>query len=128
MSKTDKNLESAFSGESQANRKYLAFANKAMEEGMPEIAQLFMEAAGAETTHALSHFQAMGGAKTTLENLKESAEGEEYEIEEMYPRFIKEAEKEGREDAARSFRVAMEREKYHREMFQEALKKLKEKE
>lgn len=125
MTKTDENLKSAFAGESQANRKYMAFAAKAMEEGMPEIAQLFMEAAGAETAHALNHFRVMGGVRSTKENLKAAAEGENYEIEEMYPRFIKEAEKEGRKDAAESFSIAMEREKYHREMFRKALKELR---
>lgn len=124
MTKTDENLKDAFAGESQANRKYLAFAAKAMEEGYPEIAQLFMEAAGAETTHALNHFRVMGGVRSTKENLAEAAEGENYEIEEMYPKFIKEAEDEGRKDAAESFRLAMEREKYHREMFRSALKEL----
>ncbi|MFQ5815402.1 MAG: rubrerythrin family protein [Candidatus Hydrothermarchaeaceae archaeon] len=124
MTKTEENLKSAFAGESQANRKYLAFAAKAMDDGLPEIAQLFMEAAGAETTHALNHFKVMGGAKSTKENLLEAAEGENYEIEEMYPRFISAAEEEGRKDAADSFRVAMEREKYHREMFREALRRM----
>lgn len=124
MAKTNENLKAAFSGESQANRKYLAFAAKAMEEGLPEIAQLFMEAAGAETTHALNHFKVMGGVKATKENLKEAAEGENYEIEEMYPKFIEEAETEERDDAVKSFEVALEREKHHREMFREALKKL----
>jgi len=122
---TEKNLRDAFAGESQANRKYLAFANKAMEENMPEIAQLFMEAAGAETTHALSHFNVMGGIKTTKEHLEEAANGEDYEIEEMYPKFIEEAKKDGREDAARSFKLALEREKNHREMFRKALEEIK---
>jgi rubrerythrin len=122
MSKTDENLKSAFAGESQANRKYLAWAAKAMEEGLPEIAQLFMEAAGAETTHALNHLKVMGGIKTTKEHLEHAAEGENYEIEVMYPGFIAEAKAEGREDAAATFTVAVEREKHHREMFRNALK------
>ena len=124
MQNTDENLKKAFAGESQANRKYLAFALKAMEEGLPEIAQLFLEAAGAETIHALNHLKVMGGVKSTKENLQEAAEGENYEIEEMYPEFIKEAENEGRNEAVKSFKLALEREKYHREMFREALKKL----
>ncbi len=95
-----------------------------MQEGSPEIAQLFMEAAGAETTHALNHLKAMGTVKSTKENVREAAEGENYEIEEMYPRFVKEAKSEGREDAAKSFELALEREKHHREMFREALKML----
>ena len=124
MTKTDENLKKAFAGESQANRKYLSFAAKAMEEGLSEIAQVFMEAAGAETTHALSHFKAMGGVKSTKENLKEAAKGENYEIEEMYPKFIEEAKAEGREDAAKSFEIALKREKHHRKMFREAIKRL----
>ncbi|MEF8846845.1 MAG: rubrerythrin family protein [Candidatus Paceibacterota bacterium] len=126
MSKTDKNLKKAFAGESKANRKYLAFANQAMKEEKPEIAQLFMEAAGAETTHALSHFKVMDEMGDTEENLKEAAQGEDYEIEEMYPNFIEQAKEEGREEAAKSFRVAMEREKEHRKMFQKALEKFEE--
>ena len=124
MSKTDENLKAAFAGESQANRKYIAFANKAMNEGKPEIAQLFMEAAGAETTHALSHLNVIGVVKATVENLKQAAEGENDEIEEMYPRFIQEAKEDGNEAAVKSFELALEREKHHREMFREALKKL----
>jgi len=126
MSKTDENLKAAFAGESQANRRYLAFATKAMNEGNPEIAQLFMEAAGAETTHALSHFNVMGGPKSTAENLKQATEGENDEIEEMYPRFIQEAKEDGNEAAVKSFEIALEREKHHREMFRNALKELEE--
>ena len=124
MTKTDENLKNAFTDESKANRKYLAFANKAMEEGLPEIAQLFMEAAGAETIHALNYFKVMGKAKSTKENLEKAAEGENYEIEEVYPKFIQEAKAEGRKDAEKAFEVALEREKHHREMFREALKKI----
>lgn len=125
MTKTDENLKNAFAGESQANRKYVAWAAKAMEEKHPEIAQLFMEAAGAETTHALSHLNVMGGIKTTKEHLTEAAEGEDYEIETMYPNFIAEAKAEGREDAVKSFELALEREKHHRDMFQKALAEFK---
>ena len=123
--KTDENLKKAFEGECQANRKYLAFAAKAMEEGKPEIAQLFLEAAGAETIHALNYLKVLG-IESTDENLKKAFEGENYEIEEMYPEFIREAEEEGRKDAADSFRIALEREKHHREMFRKALGELKE--
>ena len=119
------NLRIAFAGESQANRKYVAFAMKAMEEGKPEIAQIFLEAAGAETAHAINHFKVLGGVKSTKENLKEAAEGETYEIENMYPKFIKEAEEEGAKDAVESFKIAMEREKHHQEMFKKALEEIK---
>ena len=120
MSKTDENLETAITGEARARLKYTAFALQAMEEGHPEIAQLFLEAAGAETVHGMSHLRVAGGIRTTRQNLDESANGENDEIEEMYPRFIREAEAEGRKDAEASFRLAVEREKHHRAMFQEA--------
>jgi rubrerythrin len=125
MSKTDENLKIAFADESQTNIEYLAYAHKAMDEGFMEIAQLFREAAGAEVVHALSHLQAMGIVRATKANLKEAAEGESLEIISMYPKFIEEAESEGRKEAAESFRVAFEREKHHRAMFQKALKQLK---
>jgi rubrerythrin len=125
MSQTDENLKIAFADESQTNIEYLAYAHRAMDEGFIEIAQLFREAAGAEVVHALSHLQVMGVVKTTKENLKEAAEGESLEIISMYPKFIKEAEGEGRKEAAESFRMAFEREKHHRAMFQQALRQLK---
>ena len=125
MGKTEENLKSAFANESQTNIEYLAYAHKAMDEGLMEIAQLFREAAGAEIVHALSHLYAMGGVKNTRENLEDAAEGEGMDILPIYPAFIKEAEDEGNEEAARSFRIAFEREKHHRNMFKQALKKLK---
>lgn len=121
QSKTQENLDAAFTGEARANRRYVAFAYEAMREGHPEIAQLFLEAAGAETVHALNHLRALGTLGTTEENLDESANGESYEIDEMYPRFIAQAEKDDRPDAVASFALAVEREKHHREMFQQAL-------
>ena len=125
MSQTDENLKIAFADESQTNIEYLAYAHQAIEEGLIEIAQLFREAAGAEVVHALSHLKAMGIVKKTKENLKEAAEGESLEIMSMYPKFIEEAERDGREEAAQSFKIAFEREKHHRSMFQQALKQLK---
>ena len=125
MSQTDENLKIASSDESQTNTEYLAYAHKAIDEGHIEIAQLFREAAGAEVVHALSHLKVMNVVKTTRENLKEAAEGESLQIMSMYPKFIEEAEKEGRQDAAESFRIAYEREKHHRAMFRQALKQLK---
>jgi rubrerythrin len=124
MSKTDENLKIAFADESQTNIEYLFYAHKAIEEGYVEVAQLFREAAGAEVVHALNHLKNMGVVKSTTENLKEAAEGENLQIISMYPKFIKEAEEEGRHEAAESFRVAAEREKHHRSMFQKALKKM----
>ena len=125
MSQTDENLKIAFADESQTNIEYLAYAHQAIDEGYIEVAQLFQEAAGAEVVHALSHLRAMGVVKTTRENLNEAAEGESLEIMSMYPKFIEEAKKEGRAEAAESFRIAFEREKHHRNMFQQALKMLK---
>jgi rubrerythrin len=125
MSQTDENLKIAFADESQTNIEYLAYAHRAIEEGLIDIAQLFREAAGAEVVHALSHLQAMGIVKTTKENLREAAEGESLEIISMYPKFIEEAEREGRNEAVESFRIAFEREKHHRAMFQQARKQLK---
>jgi rubrerythrin len=124
MSQTDENLKIAFADESQTNIEYLAYAHKAIDEGLIEIAQLFREAAGAEVVHALSHLRAMNVVKSTRENLIEAAEGESLQIMSMYPKFIEEAEKEGRQDAAESFRIAFEREKHHRTMFRQALKQM----
>jgi len=124
MARTDENLKIAFASESQTNIEYLAYAHEAIEEGLMEIAQLFREAAGAEIVHALSHLKAMGVVGMTKENLEEAAEGESLEILSMYPKFIEEAESEKREEAAKSFRIAFEREKHHRTMFRRALKSL----
>ena len=122
MSQTNDNLKIAFASESQTNIEYLAYAHRAMEDGLMEIAQLFREAAGAEVVHALSHLGAMGVVRTTKENLKEAAEGESLDIVSMYPKFIEEAIHEGKEEAAHSFRIALEREKHHRDMFRKALR------
>lgn len=118
---TEKNLQAAIAGEAKARLEYTAFALQAMKEGHPEIAQLFLEAAGAETIHGVSHLQVAGGVGPTAANLDEAANGEDAEIEEMYPRFIREAEADGRADAVATFSVALERERHHRAMFKEAL-------
>jgi VIT1/CCC1 family predicted Fe2+/Mn2+ transporter/rubrerythrin len=127
MDRTQRNLWSAFLGEAKANRMYLAYALKALEEGHPEVAQTFLEAAGAETVHALSHLRALGEVRSTLENLRAVTEGEAYEFESMYPRFIREAEADGRPEAAQSFRLALEGEKEHLRRFQAALRYLERK-
>lgn len=124
MSKTDDNLKIAFADESQTYIEYLAYTQRAIDEGLTEIAQIFREAAGAEVVHALTHLNAMKVIMSTPENLRESAEAENLEIVSMYPKFIREAEEEGREEAAKSFRIAFEREKHHRDMFRKALKSL----
>jgi VIT1/CCC1 family predicted Fe2+/Mn2+ transporter len=115
------NLQVALAGEADANRRYLAYGIQALNEGRPEIAQLFFEAAGAETIHALNHLRTMGAIGSTRENLQTAATGEVEEIEVTLPRMIREAEEEGRSDAAASFKVALDRERHHRDMFREAL-------
>jgi len=125
MKKTENNLQQAITGEARARLKYTAFAMQAMQEGHPEVAQLFLEAAGAETIHGISHLRVAGGITSTLEHLDASANGEDDEIEEMYPRFIREAEEEERPDAVASFRLALEREKHHRTMFKDAFQAFK---
>lgn len=124
MEKTLKNLMEAFAGESQANRKYLAFAKKAEEEGYFSVAKLFRAAAEAETIHALNHLKAAGAVKTTKENLQAAISGETYEFESMYPPMIKDAEAEGATQAQRSFYYANEVEKVHAELFKKALENL----
>jgi rubrerythrin len=120
------NLQGAFAGESQANRKYLAFAKKAAADGYPQIAKLFRTAAEAETVHAHAHLRVMGGVKTTAENLEAAIEGEEFEFTKMYPEYIAEAEKEGSRAALSSFKFANEVEKVHHALYSDALKTLKE--
>ncbi len=124
MSKTEKGLAEAFAGESQANRKYLAFAKKAEEEGYKQVAKLFRAAAEAETVHAHNHLRAMGGIKVTEENLKAAIQGETYEFESMYPPMIDDAMAEGKDEAKKSFFWANEVEKIHARLYKEALDNL----
>ena len=124
MTKSYDDLMAAFAGESQANRKYLAFAKKADEEGYAQVARLFRAAAAAETVHALTHFRTAGEVKSTEENLKAAVEGEHYENSEMYPSFMKDAEAEGDAKALKSFTWANEAEKIHEMLYREALETL----
>jgi len=124
VSKTKDNLESAFAGESQANRKYLFFAEKAEEEGQKRIARLFRAAADAETVHAKNHLKVMQGIKTTKENLLDAIGGENHEFTEMYPDFIKQAQAEDEKKAADSFDLANKVEEIHHGMYQDALDRL----
>ena len=124
MSNTEKNLKEAFAGESQANRKYLAFAKKAEDEGFKQIARLFRAAAEAETVHAHNHLRELGGIKSTKENLEEAINGESYEFQKMYPQMIKAAEAEGIKGALRSFKFANEVEKIHADFYKNALQNL----
>lgn len=125
--KSEQNLKDAFAGESQANRKYLAFAKQADTEGYAQAARLFRAAAEAETIHAHSHLRALGGIKTTRENLKEAISGETHEFTNMYPAMIAAAEEEGAAQALRSFRYANEVEKVHAELYGKALAALDDK-
>jgi rubrerythrin len=121
MTKTMDDLKAAFAGESQANRRYLAFARKADEEGFPQVARLFRAAAHGEAIHALNHFKVMGGIQSTAENLKAAIAGEEYEIDPMYPAFIKDAADEKDKPAEVTFNRAWDVEKVHARLYKEAL-------
>ncbi|MCK4370642.1 MAG: rubrerythrin family protein [Candidatus Lokiarchaeota archaeon] len=121
MSKTEENLKTAFAGESQANRKYLAFAEKAEKEGFQQVAKIFRAAAAAETVHAHNHLRVLGGIKSTKENIKAAVEGEHYEFTKMYPEFLEDAKNEGNKDAERSFHLANEVEKVHHKLYEVAL-------
>jgi rubrerythrin len=121
---SEDNLKAAFAGESQANRKYLAFAKKAEGEGMHQVARLFRAAAEAETVHANNHLRVLGGIRSTKQNLSDAIKGETYEFKTMYPEFIAHAQEENESDAEQTFHWANEVEKIHEAHFQEALKKL----
>ncbi|TIH12705.1 rubrerythrin family protein [Marinifilum sp. JC120] len=121
MTKTLENLKAAFAGESQANRKYLAFAEKAESEGKPGVAKLFRAAAAAETIHAHAHLRLMKGIGSTEENLKQAIEGESYEFESMYPEMMEDAKAEGENAVLRYFGFANEAEKIHASLYTEAL-------
>jgi rubrerythrin len=124
MGKTMQHLKDAFAGESQANRKYLAFAKQAEKEGFISAAKLFRAVAAAETVHAHAHLRAMGGIGSTKENLKEALSGEEYEFKSMYPEMIADARAEGEKDADRSFTWANEVEQIHAKLYQKTLDEL----
>lgn len=121
---TDENLKEAFAGESQANRKYLAFAKKAEEEGFLQVARLFRAAAYAETVHAHNHLKVMKGINSTEENLKEAIEGEIHEFKEMYPGMIETAKEEENKAAVWTFDVANQVEEIHAGLYQNALENL----
>jgi rubrerythrin len=121
MAKTEQYLKEAFAGESQANRKYLAFATKADQEGYPQVARLFRAAGEAETVHAHNHLRALKGIKTTKENLQEGVAGETHEFKKMYPEMIEGAKAEGQKEAERSFSYANEVEKIHAQLYQKLL-------
>ena len=118
---TKENLMAAFAGESQANRKYLAFAKKADADGFKQVAKLFRAAAEAETVHAHAHLRVLGGVKSTIENLEDAIAGEGHEFKEMYPKFIKEAIAEGNKQAEISFKNANTVEEIHHGLYNKAL-------
>ncbi len=124
MANTTDNLNEAFAGESQANRKYLFFAEKADEAGNKQIGRLFRAAAEAETVHARNHLRVLGEIKTDKENLEAAVGGESYEFTSMYPGFIDQAKKDGNAKAENSFDLANKVEQIHHKLFQAALKDL----
>jgi rubrerythrin len=122
--KTEKNLQDAFAGESQANRRYLFFADKAEKEGLTQVARLFRAAAEAETVHARNHLNAMDGVGTTKENLMAASMGEHYEFTRMYPPMIDQAQQESNKRAERSFDLANQVEQIHHKLFEDTMKTL----
>ncbi|NWG02109.1 MAG: rubrerythrin family protein [Syntrophaceae bacterium] len=122
--KTVSNLKEAFAGESQANRKYLAFAKKAEEEGYSQVAKLFRAAAEAETVHAHNHLRVLQGIKSTRENLQDAMSGETHEFKTMYPGMMEVAKSEKEDDAYRTFHFANEVEKIHASLYSKALEAL----
>ena len=119
------NLQEAFAGESQANRKYLAFAAKADADGFPQVAKLFRAAAAAETVHAHAHLRVMGGIKGTTENLEDAIAGEGFEFQQMYPKFLQESQTEGNKPAEFSFKNALAVEEIHYGLYGKALEAVK---
>ena len=117
---TAEDLKTAFAGESQANRKYIAFSQKAEQEGFPQVAKLFRAAAEAETIHALGHLAAMGAIGATADNLKAAVQGETYEYTKMYPPMLEQAQKEGHR-AKIMFGWAVKAEEVHAGLYRRAL-------
>ncbi len=124
LTKTERNLWNAIVAEALANLKYNAYAHKALEEGLPEVAQVFQEVAGAETIHGMNHLRVAGDIGNTIDNLRVVTTGEAKEFSTVYPRMIREAMEEGHEEAAQSFSLALERERHHLEAFTQALASL----
>ena len=121
---TEKNLQAAFAGESQARNKYTYFASKAKMEGYEQIAALFLKTAENEKEHAKIWFKELNGIGSTTENLTEAAEGENYEWTNMYAEFAKTAEAEGFKELAEKFRLIGEIEKHHEERYRALLKNI----
>ena len=124
LTRTERNLWNAIVSEAMANLKYTAYAHHALQEGHPEVAQIFQEVAGAETIHGINHLRVAGELKDSIVNLRSVLEGESKEISTMYPRYIRDALDEGRTDAAQTFMMAMDREQHHLEVFTRATEEL----
>jgi len=125
ITQSKKNMMEAFGGESQANRRYLAYASKAREDGYPHIARLFRAIAESETIHALNHLTAAGEVKSTMENLEAALKGETQEFTSMYPMFMDQAKRDADNDALKTFFYANEAEKVHGSFYEKALNSLK---
>ena len=121
MSMAEQYLKEAFAGESQANRKYLAFAEKADQEGYPQVARMFRAAAEAETIHAHNHLRALKGIRSTKENLREAISGETHEFTQMYPEMIEAAKAEKHREGQMTFYYANEVEKVHAQLYEQLL-------
>ena len=124
MSRTTETLKAAFAGESQANRKYLVYADKAEKDGYPNVARLFRAAAAAETVHATRHWRALGMARDTLKNLEDALAGETYEVDKMYPAFLKQAQNDEEITAQTAFGSALAAERVHMDLFQRAIESI----
>jgi rubrerythrin len=127
MAKTSENLKDAFAGESQANRRYLAFAWQAEQEGFTQAAKLFRAAAEAETIHAMNHLKTLGEVENTLENLNTALSGETFEFTKMYPEYIGIAKQEANKQATWSFDIANKVEQIHARLYKKAIEALKNK-
>lgn len=125
MSKTTDNLKAAFAGECQAYRKYLAYADKAEAEGLPNVAKTFRVAADAESVHATRHWRALGMIRGTIENLEDALGGERYEVNEMYPLFLGQAERDEEITAQHAIKGALAAEKVHITLFERAIEAVK---
>jgi rubrerythrin len=121
---TEQSLKEAFAGESQANRRYLAFAKKAEEEGYQQVAKLFRAVAEAETVHAHNHLRVLKGIRSTKENIQEAISGETHEFKTMYPGMMEKAKAEKNDDAYQTFHYANEVEKVHATLYTKALQAL----
>lgn len=117
---TEENLRSAFAGESQAHMRYLIFAERAEGDGLSNVARLFRAIAFAEQVHATNHFKTLGDLGTSVQNLQKAIDGENFEVEEMYPAYNKVAELQNEKGAERSTKWAWDAEKVHAGMYQKA--------